>query len=405
MGKRPRYIPDDSILGGPHDRWMQAGPYPLGEGHTAIVKILPGGNHQKCFRQKWLDACPWMVTSEVNGLKKMGGVYAPKYITHDAMSVTMSDAGIHLTARNMPANWDDQIGAILNRLKSVGVRHNDLIPRNLMLKDGEIKLIDFSMSTVIGQPFHKPWPNNRLLRIIQRDGDEVMLRRAINYILNKQEQWKELNQAMTAIGTRLVPGSSTRAGWMYHDVPFNIRQISHRKHTGRRAKAIQGAYRLAGKVGLDLGCSVGGMSFWLNKYGASMLGVERDQQSLRVANALKKYYDIADVSFVNAGVDGALSLNGRYDFIVYLATFMWVLKENGLQAAKATLQRIGEITDVLFFETSCGDAMAGGAIKLAHLESRSAMDKLVMECTGFKNVKELFIDKEWNNRRLVMFTK
>ena len=28
--KRPPYIPDDETIGGPDDRWMQPGPYPIG---------------------------------------------------------------------------------------------------------------------------------------------------------------------------------------------------------------------------------------------------------------------------------------------------------------------------------------------------------------------------------------
>ncbi|KPK74955.1 MAG: hypothetical protein AMJ79_12785 [Phycisphaerae bacterium SM23_30] len=403
--KRPTYIPNDKILGGPNDRWMEPGPYPLGEGHTAIVTPLPNGNHKKHFRAKWLERCPWMLGSEIYGLQVMEGIHAPQYISHDKISVTMSDAGVHLTAENMPVDWDSQIGSIIHRLKKTGLRHNDIIPRNMMIKDGEIKLIDFSMSTIIGQPFHQPWPNNRLLKIIQRDGDEKMLRRAINYILNKQNEWKELQTAMAAIGTVRSPGSSTRPGWMYHDVPFCLPQVTHRKNTGARARAIRDAYNLNGKHGLDLGCSVGGMSFWLNRFGAGVLGVERDPQSLRVAHALKNYYGIGGVAFVDDSIWDALTYARYNDFVVYLSTFMWVLKERGLDVAKATLKRIGEITNVLFFETSHGDAMAGGAVKAARLDSKDAMDALVREYTGFTNIKELYIDKAWNNRRLVMFTR
>jgi hypothetical protein len=232
-----------------------------------------------------------------------------------------------------------------------------------------------------------------------------MLRRAINFILNKQEQWKEVQAAIANLGVRLVPGSNTRRGWMYHDVPFSIAQITHRKHTGERASAIRDAYNLEGMMGLDLGCSVGGMSFWLNRFDASMFGVERDAQSIRVANALKRYYDISGVIFANIRVDEALSQSNKYDFVVYLSTFMWVLKEQGLVGAKESLWRIGEITDTLFFETSHGDAMAGSAVIKAGLDNKNRMDALVMECTGFNNVKELFVDRAWNNRRLVMFTR
>jgi hypothetical protein len=49
--------------------------------------------------------------------------------------------------------------------------------------------------------------------------------------------------------------------------------------------------------------------------------------------------------------------------------------------------------------------MAGGAVKAAGLDSKDKMDKLVMDCTRLTKMKELFIDKGWNNRRLVMFTR
>ena len=403
--KRPPYIPDDETIGGPDDRWMQPGPYPIGQGHTAIVRILGDGSHQKCFKQKWLDAYTWMLPREIKGLQAMGGVHAPHYISNDAISVTMTDAGVHLTAANMPDDWDSQIGTILQTLEKAKIRHNDIIPRNIMLKDGQITLIDFSMSTIIGQPYHTPWPNKRLLKIVQRDADRVMLRRAINFILGRQEQWKEVNRAMATIGTILMPGSTTHKGMMYHDVPFNIIQVTHRKHTGSRASAIKAVYDLNNKTGLDLGCSVGGMLFWLNGLGATMIGVERDPQAMRVARALRGYYAIKNVTFHNEKINNALKRATKCDFVCYLSTFMWVLKEEGLEGAKASLEKIGLITDTLFFETSHGDAMAGGAVKAAGLDNKDKMDRLVMDCTGLTKMKELFIDKGWNNRRLVMFTR
>lgn len=403
--KRPPYIPDDDTLGGPDDRWMLPGPWPVGQGHTAVVKVLGDGNRRKCFKQKWLDTYPWMITNEISGLKAMGGLHAPGYISHDNTTVTMTDVGVHLSASNMPDDWDAQIGSIIQALAKVNIRHNDIIPRNIMLKDGQIKLIDFSMSSIIGRPFPRPWPNKRLLKIIQRDGDEIMLRRAINFLLGRQEEWKELRRAMADLGTKLCPGSTTRSGWMYHDVPFRIEQIAHRKHTGKRAGAIKAAYDLDGKKGLDLGSSVGGMSFWLNKYGATMIGIERDPQAIRVAKALQAYYAIDNVKFLHGNVNDALAQQTRYDFICYLSTFMWVLKEDGLDAARESLERIGQVTDTLFFETSHGDAMAGGAVIKAGLNDKDKMNAFVMKHAGLTNMKEIFVDKGWNNRRLVMFTR
>ena len=403
--KKPPYLPSDDILGEPTDKWMQMGNWPLGQGHTAIVSALKDGNQRKAFRAKWLAGYSWMLTNEIRGLKLMAGIHAPNYITHDVTSITMSDVGVHLNAENMPDDWDAQIGSIIGALQKVNLRHNDIIPRNIMVKDGEIKLIDFSMAIIIGDPFPEPWPNKRLLKIVQRDGDEVMLRRAINYLLGTQKEWKEVKSAIANLGTKLCAGSTTRAGWMYHDVPFEIEQTAHRKHTGKRALAIKLVYDLNGKTGFDLGSSVGGMSFWLNKFGATMVGVERDPQAFRVAMAFKNYYAMNDVRFICDKANNVLKQTQRYDFVCYLSTFMWVLKEEGLKVAKESLARIGEITDTLFFETSHGDAMAGGAVIKAGLDDKTKMDNLVMECTGLSEMNEIFTDKGWNDRRLVMYTR
>ena len=403
--KKPPYIPSDDILGGPTDQWMQPGPYPIGQGHTAIVKVLPDGNHQKCFKPKWIAGYPYMIGNEVRGLKQMDGLHAPRYICSDDTSVTMADAGVHLTAANMPDDWDRQIGSIIGTLKQAGIRHNDIIPRNIMVRDSIITLIDFSMSTIIGKPFSEPWPNNRLLKIIQRDGDSVMLRRAINFLLGRQEEWKGVNRAIAKLGAKRMAGSNTHPGKMYHDVPFTLEHTSHRKHTGKRAAAMKVVYDFKDKSGLDLGSSVGGISFWLNRFGATMRGVERDPQAVRVANALKDYYAIENVGFTCGQINVFLELAPRYDFVCYLSTFMWLLKDEGLEAAKESLRKIGKITDTLFFETSQGDAMAGGAVIKAGLKDKAKMDALVMECTGMTKMKGLFIDKGWNNRRLVMFAR
>ena len=91
-----------------------------------------------------------------------------------------------------------------------------------------------------------------------------------------------------------IEGGSKVKGKAYHDIPyFNIEGSSHRSDTKQRVDKITELYSVDGKTGLDLGCSVGGISFGLLKAGAEyMHGFDYDKPAVDLANDLAEKHKV-----------------------------------------------------------------------------------------------------------------
>lgn len=65
--------------------------------------------------------------------------------------ITMTYCGVRLTKDNLPKDWRKQVLDILDILDASDIQHNDINPRNLMVLEGTIYLIDFGWSTLKNQ--------------------------------------------------------------------------------------------------------------------------------------------------------------------------------------------------------------------------------------------------------------
>lgn len=77
-------------------------------------------------------------------LNNMNNHFPIIYSKHGDTILKMSYCGEPL--RQLPSNWELQAEEILFSLKKFNIVHRDIIPRNLLVQDGKIKLIDFSWS-------------------------------------------------------------------------------------------------------------------------------------------------------------------------------------------------------------------------------------------------------------------
>lgn len=162
---------------------------------------------------------------------------------------------------------------------------------------------------------------------------------------------------------RPAVGASLAAGKAYHDIP-GVSGPTYRTSSQRRADQIAEHIDVDGRSGLDLGCSVGGVSFGLVALGASMYGYDHDSTAVAVANRHATEHDL-DAWFTVADLadDDAWSsiLEQRFDFAIWLANWMWVAKAAGIDTAKQRLADLCEAVPVLAFETAqgAGGSMAG----------------------------------------------
>jgi SAM-dependent methyltransferase len=140
---------------------------------------------------------------------------------------------------------------------------------------------------------------------------------------------------------------------------------NYRPGSQARADQIAAHIDVQGALGLDLGCSVGGVSFGLLEAGAdSMHGADLDATAIDLARrhadayALPATFDVADLADDNQWLP---LFDRSFDFVVWLANWMWVAKAAGMTTARDRLWELSRAVPVLAFETAQGHAssMAG----------------------------------------------
>ncbi len=96
--------------------------------------------------------------------------HIPKYISSDEKSITIEYVGNILTKKNLPDNWKIQVEEILSILKDNNCSHNDIIPANLLVRNGIIYLIDFQWSTKLSDLVPENWPSGLGCEFKAKDG-------------------------------------------------------------------------------------------------------------------------------------------------------------------------------------------------------------------------------------------
>ena len=198
-------------------------------------------------------------------------------------------------------------------------------------------------------------------------------------------------------------GSSVDRGMLYHDLPFAelAGMAAHRKGNKRRFRLMAQRYDFAGKSGIDLGCSVGGLAFRAALAGATVVGVDYDPVAVAVANAVRDW---------RISVGDRLSANATFiyrdvvgyevpqcDFCIWFANFMWIWKLRGKDAAFSKLDEVSRKCKTLFFTTAFGhgDGMAGDVVDMAPDE--------ILSSTGYSNIVNLGVPRgRWHRRPMFM---
>lgn len=84
-----------------------------------------------------------LLRREAAFLKRLGGRRAPRLLAEGDDWFEMEHCGAELSADNLPADWRDQVTAIAAALADAGIIHRDIKPGNVMVKEGQLYLIDF----------------------------------------------------------------------------------------------------------------------------------------------------------------------------------------------------------------------------------------------------------------------
>jgi len=157
-------------------------------------------------------------------------------------------------------------------------------------------------------------------------------------------------------------GSSTIAGWAYHDLPLPEGWIpSHRKGTVKRLLKLREQLPIYGARILDIGCSVGGISIGLGLLGAlEVIGIDYDKSAIALARAMAEKYAVSNVRFQAAFLENVRL--PEVDIVVWLSQWMWVVKQHGLDKGLDLLFEVPYQTGApwMVFESAASDGL--GAI-------------------------------------------
>lgn len=207
----------------------------------------------------------------------------------------------------------------------------------------------------------------------------------------------EAKVLLDKIKGRSYQGSSVHDAKTYHELPFpGFETIpAHRKGTLERWNLIrrESEVDFSNLKVLDIGCSVGAMSILAAQQGASVTGIDHDDQSIEMAKLVASKLKL-DINFQCSKIDlEAMKRWKPYDCIIWLAQWMWMVKQYGIEVGKDMLFEISRLTKILIFESASDDGMA--AIKGA---TQDDIQKWLWENTMYSSVVDIGFVPGWNNR-------
>lgn len=190
-------------------------------------------------------------------------------------------------------------------------------------------------------------------------------------------------------------GSAIKKGFLYHDIlfPDQVAFRAHRKNSITRLRKIVRYVPFKGRRVLDIGCANGSIALGAAMLGAiRVIGVDYDQQALRVADTLRDKYRLRQVEFMNLEISPERLTLPEVDILIWLSNWMWLVKAHGLEKGLDLLFDIPYAccAETMIFESAANDGLA--AIKGT---SQGDIEAFLRENTPFVNIKNVgpFQDK------------
>lgn len=198
---------------------------------------------------------------------------------------------------------------------------------------------------------------------------------------------ESIREKIARMGHVYSPGNASRPGHLYNPLPFaEFDDIPYQRDAvAERFALMETTLPRPFKTGrlLDIGCHTGYNCFRFQRLGFDCTGIELEPLTCEIAqdvNTLKQ----TNIRFINGAVSHDLMQQlGRFDVILFLSTFQWVVYAEGFEAARKLLAEVQSRCDLLFFETSMGQE---GKMKLPQLPDASAVHALLRESGHHRNV-------------------
>lgn len=133
-----------------------------------------------------------------------------------------------------------------------------------------------------------------------------------------------------------APGSATRKGMLYQEIPFEGYEAvgAQRRGSDARLRALLAAVDVQGKHVLDVGCNIGFFCFSLARRGARCWGLDADRDALRVAESLRRLHGVEGVRFTPGRLEprtlcALIEDAGHFDIVLLNSVIHWLLRDTG----------------------------------------------------------------------------
>lgn len=209
-----------------------------------------------------------------------------------------------------------------------------------------------------------------------------------------------------ALNTEKMYENGLAVGQAYHDLPFDDLELaSWRKDVRGRAELIKAVGGVTGTRGIDLGCSIGGLTFALQLTGAKMTGVDFNKSDIQFAKSVEAEY-ITGAEFRLADVDSVIwqeMIPGDFRFALWLSQWMWYVRQVGVKRGCEALRQVSLCVECLWFEISIGDGFAGNTMLDLGLRSSADVEELLREWTVYDVVNVFEKDLEGSALRRPLY--
>lgn len=124
----------------------------------SIVRVdLNGGKVTKSLGPKYAGFGIW--EREIEWLRRLQPTGIAAELLHATPTrMTTRYAGEPVSEFSLPYDWREQAERILAVLAEHGCAHNDIAAANIVVADGQLRLIDFAWALPIGSPVPPDWP-------------------------------------------------------------------------------------------------------------------------------------------------------------------------------------------------------------------------------------------------------
>jgi hypothetical protein len=124
----------------------------------SVVRIdLNAGVATKSLSPKYADFGIW--DREIEWLSRLQATgIVPELLEVTRTRMTTRYVGEPVSEYTLPYDWREQADRLLAVLAECGCAHNDIAAANIIVADGQLRLIDFAWALPVGAPIPGDWP-------------------------------------------------------------------------------------------------------------------------------------------------------------------------------------------------------------------------------------------------------